>query len=69
MSGGKIRRWAERLTDEQIFALVTAFERTLARDGMSGPALREVLVQFVARHPSTTGPLRRVTDMADRPSK
>jgi hypothetical protein len=66
MSGGKIRRWADRLTDEQIFALVTAFQRTLAREGMSGAALRDVLVGFVAEHPNTTGPLRRATDRVAR---
>jgi hypothetical protein len=68
MSEGKIRRWAERLTDDQIFALVTAFEQTLARKGMSGAPLREVLVRFVAEHPSPTGPLRRATDRPARQS-
>jgi hypothetical protein len=69
MSEGKVRRWAERLTDEQIVALVTAFERALERNGMSGPALREVLINFVANHPSTSGPLRRATDVGKCSSK
>ena len=68
MSEGKIRRWTDRLTDEQIFALVTAFEQTLAREGMNAAALREVLVRFVTEHPSTTGPQRRATDRPARQS-
>lgn len=47
-SGGKIKRWAENLTDSQVVDLVTRLSRTLAQSEDIEPGkLRAAIVTFV----------------------
>lgn len=50
--GGKVARWFERLTDEQIDELIHRIDVQMADTGQAPGPLRSVLVKFAANMPA-----------------
>lgn len=49
---GKIARWIENLTDEQVVDLLVRIDRQMAYTGMEAGPIRNVLLHFAANVPA-----------------
>lgn len=48
---GKVLRWVDHLSEEQVIDLVATFDRVLYETGINGRALKEALRKFVIAMP------------------
>jgi len=47
-----VSRWIDRLTDEQVVALIVRIDRQMADTGMEAGPIRDVLLHFAANMPT-----------------